>query len=136
MGSRSIQSPSVNVIAQSVGYLPDEDSVFEERQAAWKVFLPMTPEMPILAVGLSRHVLVGLARSWTIVHAYDVAHPDVDWAMQQCERVGLKSKIVEIESRERLASSYCSIAMNADSQTAWPPALPLSLLAPGGGRSG
>jgi len=130
MGSRNIQSGSVSAIALPVGYPLEEGSVFEERQAAWKVFLPMVPEMPILAVGLSRHVLVGLARSWTIVHAYDIAHPDVDWAIQQAERLDLRSKIVEIESRERLASSYGSIAINADSPTPLP--LPLPII-PGGG---
>ena len=130
MGSRRAQSASVSVLAPSVPDPLHDGSVFEERQAAWKVFLPMGHEMPLLAVGLSRHVLVGLARSWTTVHAYDIARLDVNWAIQQVARLGLKSEIVKIETQEHLAPSYCAIAINADLGTLLP--LPLPLM-PGGG---
>jgi hypothetical protein len=132
MKSKSLKRASKDFSEQSINCTSRENSIFEERQAAWKVFLPLAPKMPILAIGLSKNILVNLARSWTVVHAYGIPHHDIQWAIQQIERLGLISRIIEIKSLESVDSTYCSIAINVESQRKWPFERTFYLLAPGG----
>ena len=116
----------------SVEYSSCDESLFHERMGAWKIFLPATPTMAILAIGVSKYVLVSLARSWNVVHALNVERRDFYWSLQQLQKVGFRGRLSEIESRDLLPCSYGSIAIDVDSGRNLNLQSMLELLAPGG----
>ena len=106
--------------------------IFEERYAAWKVFLPRTMKEPILAIGVSKSILFNLARSWPEVHAFKVSHRDIEWVLEQTEKYALNSRVIELKLEDAINASYSSIAINADSQKTISCELLYKLLMPGG----
>ena len=86
-------------------------SHYDERLAAWKAYLPVVPEGPVLAVGLDSAGLLSLARSWRHVHAWRCGGSDVGIAAVQAERQDIDTDIKTVGDSGLNGHGYHAIAV-------------------------
>lgn len=106
-------------------------AVYEERNTAWKLLLPVAPERPVLATGLDCPGLVSLGRSWRTVHAVNTPDKELALARDMAGAAGLCTRYELACAGNRPPGGYHAIAALGsvdvpDRERIW------RLLAPGG----
>lgn len=106
-------------------------AVYEERNTAWKLFLPVAPERSVLALGLDCPGLVSLGRSWRNVHVVNSSGDELARVRDMAEAAGLCTRYDIACAGNRPPCGYHAIAAvgcagTAGSEMIW------RLLAPGG----
>lgn len=103
-----------------------------ERHLSWKFFLPVTPGIPVLAVGLSGSELASLGRSWDTVHVWMSHEKEIEGARAQGASLGQKYRFEKITKTGAKNSGYRAIAVKGDPAGLFDPQAAFRLLEPGG----
>ena len=109
-----------------------QEAYFTERLAAWKVFLPLLAELPILAIGLCGSSLLSLARSYRNIHVYHSKEFEFGWASDQIKRLNLTADIQTIDEEVCCSSFYQAIAISNEVPSFGDPSKTIGRLKPGG----
>jgi hypothetical protein len=132
--SMTIQEQKLSMPLNSPPFLMTHyaGSIFAERQAAWKILLPIKENQPLLAMGLPQNILMSLTRSWPVVHACQICPSDVAVTLHQLSTQGLHGRLVPRDSPLSAPSSYAAIAIGASAATALSVEEIFKMLVPGG----
>jgi Phosphotransferase enzyme family len=104
----------------------------EERQAPWKVFLPVSPGPLMLAVGLDGVGLASLARSWENVLVRGCRGHDLEWAKNQGKTLGEAYHFHEAGDLAAWEGKCIGVVIGDQGTPGIPPKKVFRLLKPGG----
>jgi hypothetical protein len=103
-----------------------------ERNLLLKVFLPVSDEEPILAIGMEGYYLSSLARSWTEVHVYKSNRRALDCSINVGKSLDQEYRLIRVKSLNSLRLTYPAVAIRASSRNTCNPDMALRLVKPGG----
>jgi hypothetical protein len=86
---------------------------FEERHAAWKLLLPIMPDLPVLSIGIDRYSLLNMCRSWKKIHTFRCQENELKWIEQNADNLGLNVQLTTIDGGLSTDLNYHAIVVNA-----------------------
>jgi len=104
----------------------------EERHALWKVLLPYSPEIPILAIGLKGRELASLARSYKVIHINKCIQDELKWALEDGQALDLEYHFKEKKTLEFGLRYYSCVIVDLSCGFNYEPEFLYSLLKNGG----